>query len=172
MKIRPETTADLQAIAAVNAAAFGRDAEGDLVAALRRARALTLSLVAEEDDGRVVGHIAFSPARVVGDGFAHAAVALGPLAVLPERQKRGVGGRLVRAGQAALQQQGAAPLFLLGYPSYYPRFDFVPAHVYGVRCEFEVDLQHFMVWAPGGAAPPGLDPRGGVFYYRPEFRGV
>lgn len=168
MHIRTETVQDSEAISAVNDAAFGRDAEGSLVAALRRAGGLTLSLVAERE-GRVVGHIAFSPGRVVGHAIEREAVGLGPLAVHPDFQGQGIGSRLVREGLQRLQ--GGAAIFLLGHPRYYPRFGFVPAHRFGVRCEFEADPQHFMVWAPGGVAPAGLED-GGVFYYRPEFRGV
>jgi len=155
------------AVRKVNAAAFGREAEGELVDALRRSGALALSMVAEEG-GRIVGHIAFSPGRVVGDDFEYEAMALGPVAVLPDWQKQGVGSQLVRAGLEALRERGARPVFLLGHVTYYPRFGFEPAQEHGVCCEFDVAPEYFMVWAPL-EEPPG---RRGTFYFRPEFRDV
>src|SRR5688572_22354562 len=95
--IRPETAADHQAVFAVNATAFPTDMEARLVDALREAGLVTLSLVAEEE-GRIVGNAVYSPMTFDGNDGGLKAVGLGPLAVVPEYQKRGVGSALVLDG--------------------------------------------------------------------------
>lgn len=124
--IRDEKPADLDAISNVAVAAFAtmaisRHTEQFIVAALRAAGALAISLVAERD-GRVVGHIAFSPVTI-SDGSTgwHG---LGPVSVLPECQRQGIGGALVREGLSRLKAIGAAGCCLVGHPQYYPRFGF------------------------------------------------
>ena len=142
--IRDEAPADVGAIAGVTEAAFralalSRHTEHFIVAVLRAAGGLTLSLVAEEA-GRVVGHIAFSPVTV-SDGTP-AWYGLGPVSVVPERQGRGIGGRLIEEGLARLEALNARGCCLVGHPDYYPRFGFrnaeglvvegVPAEVFFV----------------------------------------
>lgn len=124
--IRPETPEDAAAIGAITTDAFAGAAhasgtEAAIVDALRVAGALTLSLVAEED-GAVVGHVAFSPVRV--DGRDVAWFALGPVAVRPDRQGRGIGAALVREGIARMREAGARGIVLVGEPAYYGRFGF------------------------------------------------
>ncbi len=124
--IRAETDADVQAIHDVTIAAF-RDLEVShhteqfIVAALRAAQALTLSLVAEVD-GRVVGHIAFSPVAL-SDGTP-GWYGLGPVSVLPEYQRQGIGKALMREGLSRLKQTNARGCCLVGHPDYYRRFGF------------------------------------------------
>ncbi|MNX27666.1 hypothetical protein D3C86_577590 [compost metagenome] len=141
MQIHPETPADHDAIFAVTQAAFknhphSQQTEGYINNALREAGALTLSLVAREQ-GRVVGHIAFSPVTI-SDGAPHW-YGLGPAAVLPEFQGRGIGAALIRDGLARLKALGAAGCVVLGEPDYYSRFGFAatPALIYpGVPPEY------------------------------------
>jgi putative acetyltransferase len=121
LAVRDETPADLAAIRAVNDAAFGGAQEADLVDALRRDGDLLLSLVA--DDGGVIGHVAFSRVQVEGDP----AVALAPVAVRPERQRRGAGTALIEHGLQRLRQSGETLVFVLGEPAYYDRFGFAAA---------------------------------------------
>lgn len=126
LDIRPERPGDHDALGALVTSAFAGKpyAEGDeaeLLVALRRARALTLSLVAERD-GVVIGQAAFSPARS-SDG-AQGWYALGPVAVLPAHQGRGIGSRLIRAGLEHLAGLGADGCILVGDPAYYTRFGF------------------------------------------------
>ena len=126
MIIRPETPDDYLAIHRINIAAFAdhpfsRQTEHLIVDALRDASALTLSLVAE-DQGQVIGHIAFSSALI--DGVDQQCFLLGPVAVPPERQRQGVGSQLVEYGLSALRQQGAHGCVLVGDPNYYERFGF------------------------------------------------
>lgn len=124
--IRSETSADVSAIADVTAAAFrtlaiSNQTEHFIIAALRAARALTVSLVAEAD-GRVVGHIAFSPVTI-SDGTSHWC-GLGPVSVLPEYQRRGIGSALIQEGISCLKDLGARGCCLVGHPEYYGRFGF------------------------------------------------
>lgn len=156
--VRPELPADADAIHAVVASAFPTDAEARLVEALREAGRLTVSLVAE-DNGDVVGHVAFSPVTVDGVGGG---VGLAPLAVVPERRGEGVGGRLVREGLAAARRAGAAFAVVLGEPGYYSRFGFEPAARHGLSDEYGGG-DAFQVVTFGGA--PGR----GLVKYAPEF---
>jgi len=124
--IRNETPADHQAIGAVTAAAFATLAisshtEHHIIEALRRAGALAISLVAEAD-GAIVGHIAFSPVTL-SDGTT-GWYGLGPVSVLPARQRQGIGKALIEAGLARLRALGARGCCLVGHPGYYGRFGF------------------------------------------------
>lgn len=124
--VRSETEADVPTIAEVTVAAFmtleiSNKTEQYVVEALRAAGALTVSLVAEVDD-RVVGHIAFSPVTL-SDGTPDW-YGLGPVSVLPEWQRRGIGKALVSEGLARLEALGARGCCLVGHPGYYERFGF------------------------------------------------
>lgn len=124
--IRDERAGDVEAIGAVTAAAFadcphGNHTEPFIVAALRRAGALAVSLVAEED-GRVVGHVAFSPVTI--DGEECGWYGLGPVSVLPGHQRRGIGSALIREGLERLKAAGGKGCVLVGEPGYYRRFGF------------------------------------------------
>jgi putative acetyltransferase len=124
--IRDETAADVDAITAVTVAAFetleiSHQTEQFVIEALREAGALTVSLVAERD-GRVIGHIAFSPVTL-SDGTPDW-YGLGPVAVLPEHQRQGVGKALVRAGLARLKALDARGCCVVGHPAYYTKFGF------------------------------------------------
>lgn len=130
--IRPERPADREAIHSVHARAFGRHDEGDLVDSLRGRVEPSVSLVAVQTEA-VVGHVFFGPVRIEADGEESRAIGLAPLAVLPEQQKRGVGSRLVEAGLRACHEVGEDVVFVLGHPSYYPRFGFQPAGARGLH---------------------------------------
>ena len=124
--IRSETDADVHAIAEVTIAAFktleiSRHTEQFVIAALRAANALTLSLVAEVD-GRVVGHIAFSP-LTIADGTRDW-YGLGPVSVLPEYQRQGIGKALIQEGLSRLKAMNAQGCCLVGHPDYYRQFGF------------------------------------------------
>ena len=153
--IRNETSADVAAIAEVTVAAFAtlavsQHTEHFIVAALRESRALAISLVAEEA-GRVVGHIAFSPVAI-SDGTPRW-YGLGPVSVLPECQRKGIGRALIREGLSRLKTLGARGCCLVGHPDYYPRFGF--QNVRGLGLEGVPD-EVFFVLAFDGPIPQGL----------------
>jgi putative acetyltransferase len=163
--IRREQPEDIAAIHELHEVAFGRPAEADLVDALRARSKATLSLVAVEDD-RIVGHILFSPVTINAAERTFSAVGLAPIAVLPERQRRGIGSQLVSAGLLECRNAGYDCVVVLGHPTYYPRFGFVPASRYGLRSEYEVPDEAFMVLAWHAGV---LEDRSGVVRYQPEF---
>jgi putative acetyltransferase len=145
-------------------AAFGRTAEADLVDSLRQRGAYTLSLVAEKE-GQVVGHILFTPVMIEGEERGEA-VALGPVAVLPDYQNQGIGTQLIRAGLAACHERGDDVVAVLGHSAYYPRFGFVPSVRVGIRSEYDVPDELFMIAELSLGALAGQT---GIVKYQPEF---
>jgi putative acetyltransferase len=168
IRIRPETPADAAAVRRVNEQAFGRAVEADLVDALRDAGAAILSLVAEAD-GEVVGHVLFSPLSIETATGVHEAVALAPLAVVPERQRQGIGTRLVEDSLARLRDGGHAAVVVIGHAAYYPRFGFLRASRWGLGVTFEVPDEAFMALE---LVPGFLAGCAGTVRYRPEFDGA
>lgn len=152
--VRDETSADVAAIHDVTVAAFAtlevsNQTEQHIIAALRAAGALTVSLVAEVD-GRVVGHIAFSPVTL-SDG-SEGWFGLGPVAVLPDYQRQGIGTALIEAGLSRLEALGAQGCCLVGYPDFYRRFGF--RNVAGLVHE-GVPPEVFLVLPFGDRVPQG-----------------
>ena len=162
--IRAEQPGDRAGIRRVNDLAFGQDAEGRLVDALREAGALVVSLVAERD-GEVVGHVAFSTVALDDHPDATRLAGLGPMAVLPALQRGGIGSALLRAGIASAAGAGFDAVVLLGYPEYYPRFGFAPASRLGLRCTYDAPDAAFMALELRPGALAGL--RGTVRYAAP-----
>lgn len=126
IQIRPETRGDETAIYAVTKAAFEGKAyasgtEASIIDQLRRDADLTISLVAE-DGCEIVGHVAFSPARI--GNASENWFGLGPVAVSPDWQQQGVGQSLIEEGLRQLRDHGAAGCLLVGDPNYYSRFGF------------------------------------------------
>lgn len=128
LDIRPETGADTGVVRDVVTQAFADVEHSDgsepaIVDALREARALTVSLVAEQD-GKVIGHVAASPVTIA-DGIA-GWFGIGPVAVRPDRQGAGIGSALMERVLDTLREAGAAGAVLLGDPVFYTRFGFRP----------------------------------------------
>jgi putative acetyltransferase len=123
IQTRVERAADLDAIRHVNRLAFGQDDEASLVDALRDGGYVRVSLVAEYE-GRVVGHVLFSDLPITTEAGTVPALALAPLAVLPEFQNRGIGSELVRRGLDLCRERGHRIVVVLGHPGFYPRFGF------------------------------------------------
>jgi len=146
VEIREEQAADHAAIRSVVVAAFGSEAEGDLVDRIRASPEYVpeMALVAVAD-GTIVGHVMVSGAILRSDLGDRPIVMLSPLAVVPDRHRTGVGGALIRAAVAVADRRGEPLVVLEGSPTYYGRFDFVPAAEHGIT----IDLPD---WAPAEAA--------------------
>ena len=168
MIIRPETIEDQEGIREVNRLAFGSDREGSLVDSLRINARPFISLVAVVDD-QVVGHISFSPVSIESPKGTFNAMGLAPMSVKPEYQNQGIGSQLVRAGLDQCARIGETNVVVLGHPRYYPRFGFVPASQKGLRCEYDVPDDTFMVLE---LAPGSLAGRTGLVRYHPDFAKV
>jgi putative acetyltransferase len=161
--IRNETQADICSITEVTVAAFktleiSNHTEQFIVEALRAAKALTVSLVAEMD-GQVVGHIAFSPITI-SDGTQNW-YGLGPVSVMPEHQRKGIGKALIEEGLARLKDINARGCCLVGHPDYYRKFGF--KNIFGLSHE-GVPPEVFFALSFGGHIPKG------VVAFREEFK--
>jgi len=163
-EIREEHPSDVAVIRDLNKRSFDQDQEGNIVDALRSNGAVLLSMVATLN-GRVVGHIMYSP-LVVGEVTG---AALGPMAVLPEYQRQGIGSKLVEAGNRKLKDEGCPFIIVVGHPNYYPRFGFVPANTHGIECEWEVPTDAFMLLVLNQSKVQGV---AGLAKYRDEFSSV
>ena len=168
MEVRIERPVDHAGVYAVEQAAFGRTDEAEVVDRVRAAYPETFSLVATEFD-RIIGHIMFSPMRIEPGKTGLRAVGLAPLAVHPDAQGKGVGSALTFAGLEECRRRGYDLAFVLGHPSYYPRFGFRTTKTYGLVCEYPVSEEAFMVVELSTGA---LEDCQGTVFYVPEFAGV
>ncbi len=146
MLIRKEEPKDYEIVYSVVKLAFdsAEHADGnehDLVSALRKGDAFIpeLSLVAETD-GKIVGHIMFTKAKVEEDTV----LALAPLSVLPEYQRRGIGTALIKEGHRIAAELGYIYSIVLGSEKYYPRAGYLPAQEFGIIPPFDVPSENFM----------------------------
>lgn len=144
--VRPESTADHAAIRRLVAAAFGSDAEAELVDRIRASGGYVpeMALVAEIDV-EIVGHVMISHALLRNAGGDRRIAMLSPLAVLPDRQHRGIGSALVRAAVGVAEERGEPLVVLEGSPAFYGRLGFEHARAYGIEI-------HLPDWAPPEAA--------------------
>lgn len=165
-RIRPLHDGDLVAVARVNRAAFGREAEAGLVAALHTAGHNAFELVAERDDA-IVAHILFSPVTL-DHGDDGRLLGLAPLAVTPAFQRQGIGSALVRAALTTLAAGPYRGVVVLGDPAFYERFGFGPAGAAGIYDIYGAG-DDFMALA---LRKGGLAGYGGCARYVPEFDGV
>ena len=164
MNIRFEQPGDIEKIREINLQAFETETEANLVEALRNADVELISLVAEEN-GEVIGHILFSPV-ILGDLRI---MGLAPMAVLPDRQNKGVGTKLVKSGLQDCEKAGYEAVVVLGHAGYYPRFGFVPSVNFGIKSEYDVPPEVFMVKELREGALKGA---AGTVKYHPAFNQV
>jgi putative acetyltransferase len=168
IRVREERPGDVAGVRAVNLAAFDTAVEADLVEALRvQCGDSAISLVAVDDEA-IVGHILFSPMTALSSPGAPL-MGLAPMAVVPARQREGIGSALVREGLAACRQRAIQAVFVLGHAAYYPRFDFVPASRFGIACEYEVPDDVFMALE---LVPGALGASSGTVRYHEAFAGL
>lgn len=142
IEISAEQKADFESVDEVLRLAFRGGGEASLVTALRLAAKPLVSLVAK-DGKRVVGHVLFSPVKAPG-GEKKVCFGLGPLAVHPDYQGRGIGARLVERGIAECEKHGAGAIFVLGNPAFYSRFGFELAAQHGLAYKDEQFSPFFM----------------------------
>ena len=165
IEVRSEREHDRTAIRRVHELGFGQSDEADLVDALRESDAYLpeLSVVAGAE-GRVVGHVLLSRARLDSGAVV---LALAPIAVVPERQREGIGGALVEEALARASRTDFPLVVVLGHPEYYPRFGFEPAAEHGITAPFPVPAEAWMAFRLP-RYEPGI--RGGVIYPAPFTR--
>ena len=144
MKIRKEKDSDKEKIWKVHVEAFETEAEANLVNALRTSGIPFISLVAEEGE-EIVGHILFTPVELIGDDSGLKLMGLAPMAVIPKLQRKGIGSQLVKTGMENCSTQGYDAVVVLGHSEYYPKFGFVPSVKYGIKSEYDVPDEAFMV---------------------------
>ena len=145
MQIRRAGDADLEAVLAVEREAFGTESEAELVRHLLEDPSArpTINLLAFEDD-RPVGHILMT-AAVIGDSGAPTLI-LAPLAVVPDAQRKGIGGALIRAALEDAREMGIQLVLVLGHPDYYPRHGFTPAGVHGIEAPYPIEEKNAGAW--------------------------
>lgn len=163
LTIRPAEEGDRASIHEVETRAFGRADEADLVAQLAAAGDVVLELVAERD-GKTVGHVLFSRLVVESGPAKFPAVALAPLAVLPEEQGKGVGAALVNEAHRRLRATGERLAVVLGDPAYYGRFGYVRDRADRFESDYQCDALQALAW--------GEAPQAGRLIYAASFGGL
>jgi putative acetyltransferase len=166
--IRQEQAQDHARVYQINARAFGGEAEALLVNRLRMSLAFVpeLSLVAENETV-LIGYLLLTKIQIWHNKIQVAeSLALAPLAVLPEFQKKGIGSALVGHGLVQARAMNFKSVVVLGHPHYYPKFGFMPAHSWGIKAPFAVKPNHFMALE---LKPNALAKASGLVEYPREF---
>jgi putative acetyltransferase len=162
--VRHEAPHDHAAVHELNCVAFSGEIEATLVDKLRGSSGC-ISLVAAEA-GRIVGHILCTPVKIDGPASGVRTAGLGPMAVVPERQRCGIGSRLAQHCLEECHRTGYQAVVVVGHPEYYPRFGFRRASGFGLRCQFDVPDDVFMALE---LEPGVLAQGGGEVKYAAEF---
>lgn len=160
--IRDAIPPDHAAIRAVLRHAFPADEEANLVEQLRANGDVLVELVAASD-AAIQGHILYSPLAIEQDDAVMRAAALAPVAVLPAFQGKGIGGELIRAGNARCAELGLEAIVVLGHADYYPRFGFSARTAESLQAPFSGP--HFMALE----LKPGVLKDGGKVRYAKAF---
>lgn len=164
MLIRTEAPADILAVERLLSAVFATNSEANLVTSLRENGRRTLSLVACDEQGEIVGYALFSPVTLNGEDLNWQGLA--PLAVAKEHRKQGIGALLVNEGLSSLGELGYPACVVLGDPNYYQRFGFKEAQTHGFSCPWPELASAFQVVALWEDA---FIDRQGIIEYCPEF---
>jgi putative acetyltransferase len=136
MIIREEIEEDRGGIRELHEQAFEQSLEADIVDALRKNCTEILSLVADHE-GKIIGHVLFSPAEIEGPHGLLKGMALAPMAVQSDMRRKGVGTRLVKHGLVRFMRTQCPFIVVIGRPDYYRHFDFEPASTFGIKCQWE-----------------------------------
>ncbi len=173
INIRKETPEDYEKVIQLTKKAFENlpFTEGDeykLVANLRKAPGFIseLSIVAELN-GQIVGHILFTPLQIKNGLETFDSLVLGPVSVLPEFQKMGIGGQLIRAGHQKARELGFQSVILVGHPEYYPRFGYRKASGWGIKTQ--IPLPSDDVFMAVELIEGALNGVSGMVIFPPEF---
>ena len=168
--IRSEDPKDYDKITQINKEAFKTDKEAKLIEDLRRTQDFNprLSLVAVEDK-ILVGHLLLYPVLIKSFAKTLKEVGLGPVAVIPEKQGKGIGKGLIKEGIKRAQEMGFSSITVLGDPKYYSQFGFILANSKGLRIAMDVPQDHFMVLE---LIPGALEGIKGLVYYAKQFNAL
>ena len=147
LQIREAVETDMNDVLLIERLAFGYDKEAKLVRDLLHENSAkpVLSLLALKKD-RAVGHILFTTARLSGTQDTASIVILAPLAIVPDAQKQGIGGKLIEQGLEILSKSGVDLVFVLGHPEYYPRYGFKPGGHLGFEAPYPIPDEHVGAW--------------------------
>jgi len=146
VEIRKEVASDFPDVYELNKASFGQESEPKLVELLRKSNAFIpeLSLVATRNND-IVGYILFTKIKIKEDnGKEFESLALAPMAVRPDLQKQGIGGKLIRYGLNKATELGYKSVIVLGHEHYYPKFGFVSTERWKIKAPFDVPTDAFM----------------------------
>jgi putative acetyltransferase len=168
MSIKQEQSTDYESVYGVVSSAFGRADEAELVNKLRHSMAFIpeLSLVGWQNN-EIVGYILFTKIQIIDElNQTFESLALAPLAVKPEFQRKGVGSQLIEAGFSKAKELGYQSVVVLGHANYYPRFGFLPAYQWNIKASFAVKPEVFMALE---LTKDSLKNVSGIVKYAPEF---
>ena len=150
LEIRKTTESDLPVVLYVEKEAFGNNKGSEIAdlvnGLLSDPSAMPLLSLLAINEGQAVGHILFTKARLTNSNDSVSAVILAPLAVIPDAQSQGIGGRLINEGLKLLSESGIELVFVLGHPEYYPRHGFKPAGALGFKAPYPIPDEHANAW--------------------------
>jgi len=171
--IRKEEEKDYKQVFELTEEAFREMVHSDhqeqfLVEKLRRSEAFIpeLSLVAENEDGRIAGHILFTKLKIINGTESFESLALAPVSVKPEFQNQGLGGKLIAEGHRIAKELGYQSVILIGHEKYYPRFGYKKTSNFGISFPFDIPEENGMAVE---LVKDGLKNKKGVVKYPQEF---
>ncbi|MDR6459549.1 putative N-acetyltransferase YhbS [Chryseobacterium vietnamense] len=139
-----------------------------LVEKLRKSEAFIpeLSLVAEDENGTITGHILFTKIKIVNEEESFDSLALAPVSVKPGFQNQGIGGKLILEGHRIAKELGYESTILIGHEEYYPRFGYKKTSNFGISFPFDIPEENGMAVE---LIKDGLKDKKGVVKYPQEF---